>query len=97
MCDLLALNFASVSFTMIKRELKKCIPFDPEEHKEIFLVVIQIHKDAKYTYSITGRISVILAKDETKIKGRVASEFKWDTFIRISRLKSKPIYVLDLS
>ena len=39
----------------------------------------QIYKQAKEAHGILGPILVILAEDETKVKGRVARDHRWDT------------------
>jgi len=44
-------------------------------------VVVQIYADAKSVHNIVGPVLVILAKDKTKVKGRVAWEPKWDTLV----------------
>lgn len=79
MCDLFHLNFAGPSFTFIKRDIKKGVQFRPGEHKEIFVAIFEIYKDAKSALNIVGPVPVILAKDETKVKDRIGWESKWDS------------------
>lgn len=38
------------------------------EHGEIFVVVIEIYKDAKVAHGIIGPIPVILVEDETNVR-----------------------------
>ena len=82
MVDLFALNFAGASYSEVKRDVRKGIQFIPGEHSEIFAAVAQIYRDAKLAHNIVGPVPVILAEDETKVKGRVAWEPKWDTLAR---------------
>lgn len=79
MVDLFSLNFAGPSYSQVKWDIKKGVEFIPGEHPEIFAVVASIYKDAKVQHGIEGPIPVILAEDETKVKGRVSWESKWDT------------------
>ena len=79
MCNLFNLNFAGPNFYTIKRDIRKGMQFRPGEYKEIFAVVVGIYKDAKATLNIVGPVPVILAMDETKVKGRIGWESKWDT------------------
>ena len=79
MYDLFQLNFAGPSYCSIKRDIKKGVQFRPGEHKEIFAAVAAIYKDAKSTLNIVGPVPVTLAEDETKVKGRIGWESKWDT------------------
>lgn len=79
MCDLFALNFAGPNYSTIKRDLKKGVQFLPGEHAEIFAVVASIYRDAKIAHNIVGPVPVILAEDDTKVKGRISWESKWDT------------------
>lgn len=79
MIDIFSLNFAGPSYSQVKRDLSKGVQFIPGEHAEIFAAVAQIYRDAKAAHNIMGPVPVILAEDETKVKGRVAWEPKWDT------------------
>jgi hypothetical protein len=79
MCDLFALNFAGPTYSTIKEDLKKGVQFVPGEHSEIFGAVARIYADAKIAHNIIGSVPVILAEDETKVKGRMSWEAKWDT------------------
>ena len=79
MVDIFALNFAGPSYRQVKREVRKGVQFLPGEHAQIFAAVAQIYREAKLAHNIIGPVPVILAEDETKVKGRVAWEPKWDT------------------
>jgi len=79
MCDLFALNFAGPTYSTIKEDLKKGVQFVPGEHSEMFGAVARIYADAKIAHNIIGSVPVILAEDETKVKGRMSWEAKWDT------------------
>ena len=79
MVDIFALNFAGPSYRQVKREVRKGVQFLPGEHAQIFAVVAQIYREAKLAHNIVGPVPVILPEDETKVKGRVAWEPKWDT------------------
>ena len=79
MCDLFTLNFAGPNYSTIKRDLKKGVQFLPGEHAEIFAAVASIYRDAKIAHNIVGPVPVILEEDETKVKGRISWESKWDT------------------
>ena len=79
MCDLFALNFGGPALCTTKREDRKGVQFVAGEHEEIFASVAQIYRDAKVANGIEGPVPVILAEDETKIKGRVAYEQRWDS------------------
>ena len=76
MIDIFSLNFVGPSYSQVKRDLSKGVQFIPGEHAEIFAAVAQIYKDAKAAHNIMGPVPVILAEDETKVKGRVAWEPK---------------------
>ena len=52
------------------------------EHADIFKSVAKIYTDAKKALGISGPIPVILAEDETKVRGRVSWEARWDTLLR---------------
>ena len=79
MCDLFSLNFGGPNYSFTKRVNQKGVQFVPGEHVDIFRSVAQIYKQAKETYGILGPIPVILAEDETKVKGRIAWDHRWDT------------------
>ena len=53
----------------------------------IFASVAEIYRDAKALHNIVEPVLVISAKDETKVKGRVTWESKWDTIARFCRPK----------
>ena len=79
MIDMFALNFAGPSYSQVKQDVKKGVQFVPGEHLHIFASVAEIYRDAKALHNIVGPVPVILVEDETKMKGRVAWEPKWDT------------------
>ena len=79
MCNLFSLNFGGPNYSSIKRVNHKGVQFVPGEHADIFRSVAQIYKEAKEAHGIVGPIPVILAEDETKVKGRVAWDHRWDT------------------
>lgn len=79
MCDLFQLNYDGPSYSTTKRECKKGVQFIAGEHSEIFASVAQIYRDAKAKHMIVGPVPILLAEDETKVKGRIAYEAKWDT------------------
>jgi len=81
LCDLFALNFAGPSYETIRRECRKGIQFIAGEHAEIFESIATIYADAKATHGIIGSVPVILAEDETKVRGRVAWEARSDTVV----------------
>lgn len=73
MCDLFALNYNGPSYSTIKkknlcRDNKKKIQPVTDEHGEIFVVVIEIYKDAKVAHGIIGPIPIILVEDETNVR-----------------------------
>lgn len=77
----MALFFAKPSCSTIKRKLKKVEHHISGLHNEIFVAVAGIYKDTKEVHGINGLDLIILVEDETKIKGRVVWESKWDTLI----------------
>ena len=79
--DLFALNFVGPSFNSIWRESRKGVMFISWEHAKIFKSIVAIYTDAKKMHGIYGPISVILAEDETKVRGRVSWEAQWDTML----------------
>ena len=81
MCDLFSLNFAGPNYSSIKCVNQKGVQFVPGEHIDIFRSVAQIYKEAKEAHKIQGPVPVILAEDETKVKGRVAWDHRWDTLV----------------
>lgn len=76
MIDIFSMNFAGPSYSQVKRDLSKGVQFIHDEHIESFATVAQIYKDAKAAHNIMGLVPVILAEDETKVKGIVAWEPK---------------------
>ena len=62
--------------------MRKGIQFVAGKHSEIFAEVAQIYTDAKVAHNIVEPVPVILAKDETKVKRRMAWEPKLDTLAR---------------
>jgi hypothetical protein len=81
LCDMFALNFAGPGFDTIRRECRKGVQFIAGEHADIFKSIALIYSHAKAAHGITGPIPVILAKDETKVRGRVSWEARSDTII----------------
>ena len=79
MIDMFALHLAGPSYSQVKRDVKKGVQFVPGEHLHIFASVAEIYRDAKALHNIVGPVPIILAEDETKVKGRVVWEPKWDT------------------
>ena len=79
MYDFFTLNYRGPSNSTTKRENRKGVVFVSGEHAEVFRSVAEIYKQAKDMHEIIGPVPVILAKDETKVKSRVAWEAKWDT------------------
>ena len=79
--DLFALNFVGPSYDTIHRECRKGVQFIAGEHAEIFQSIARIYNDAKAALGITTPIPVILAEDETKVRGRVSWEARWDTMV----------------
>lgn len=79
MYDFLALNYVGPSYRRIKREIQNGIQFISGKHTKVFAAVVEIYRDAIHALNITGPMLVILAKDETKVKGKLAWEAKWDT------------------
>lgn len=82
MCNVFSLNYLGPNFSTIKRDHKKGAQFIPGKNSEIFVCVAEIYRKAKVALGITGPVPVILAEDETKVKGRVAYEPKWDSLAR---------------
>ena len=81
LCDLFTLNFAGPSYDTIRRERRKGVQFISGEHAEIFESIANIYSAAKVAHGISGPIPVILAEDETKVRGRVSWESRWDTMV----------------
>ena len=71
-CDVFNLNYCGPNYSTVKRDCRKGVQLVPSEHEEIFEVVADIYSRAKLAHGITGPIPIILAKDETKVRGRVA-------------------------
>ena len=81
LCDLFALNYAGPSFDTIRRECRKGVQFVAGEHADIFKSIARIYADAKAALGITGPVPVILAEDETKVRGRVSWEARSDCMV----------------
>lgn len=81
MCELFSLNYCGPNYSTTKRENQKGVQFVPGEHADIFKSVAEIYKNAKHAHGIVGPVPVILAEDETKVKGRVAWDHRWDTLV----------------
>ena len=81
LCNLFSLNFAGPSFDSIQRESRKGVMFLLGKHVEIFKIVANIYIDAKTILGIFGPIPIILAEDETKVRGWVSWEARWDTLL----------------
>lgn len=73
------MNYIGPSLSTVKRENRKGVQFISGEHKDMFANVAEIYCEAKHVHGIVGPIPVILAEDETKVKGRVAWEQHSDT------------------
>ena len=56
----------------------------------------KIYKGVKLTHGIVGPVPVILAEDETKVKGRVAWEQKFDTLTGFCGIEKNHICVVIL-
>ena len=95
LCDLFALNFVGPSYNSICRESRKRVTFISGEHAEIFQAIASICTDAKGTHGICGPILIILAKDETKVRGRVSWEARMDTLVGFCRPKDIHICITD--
>lgn len=78
MCHLFSLNFAGPSFDTITRECRKGVRFIQGEHSSIFKAIADIYSAAKFAHGITSPIPVILAEDETKVKGRISWDARGD-------------------
>ena len=79
MCDVFSVNYLGPNYSTIKWDHKKGVHFIPGEHSEIFATVAEIYRMAKQAHGITEPVPVILAEDETKVRGRVAYKPKWDS------------------
>lgn len=77
MCNVFSLNYCGPNYSTIKRDHAKGVQFILGEHSEIFAAVAEIYRNAKAAHDITGPVPVILAEDETKVRGQVAYEPKW--------------------
>ena len=62
---------ASLSNDRVKKNVRKGVQFIHAKHVEIFSAMAQIYQDAKMAHNIVGPILVIVAEDETKVKGKV--------------------------
>ena len=91
MCDLFSLNYCRPSYSTTKKENKKGVRFIGGEHSEVFASVAEIYKDAKIAHGIVGPVPVILAEDETKVKGKVAWEQKSDTLAGFCGVKENHV------
>jgi len=69
LCDLFAFNSVGPSFDSFRRESRKGVLFVSREHTKIFQSVVSIYIDAKVAHGIFGLVPVILAKNETKVRG----------------------------
>jgi hypothetical protein len=72
MCDLFSLNFAGPSYNTIRCENRKGIQFIAGKHAIIFQCVASIYREAKKPHELIGLVPVFLAKDEMKVKSRIA-------------------------
>lgn len=79
--DLFSLNYARPSYDSIRRDSRKGVLFIPGEHVEFFNSIASIYLDAKAVHEISSPILVILAEDETKVRGRISWEAKSDTML----------------
>lgn len=97
MCNLFALNFVESSYSTIKQDIKKGVQFRLGEHSDIFKAVARIFVDAKAAHNIVDPILVILANDETKVKGRIAWKAKFDMLARFCGPKADHICITTFS
>lgn len=81
MCDLFALNYDGPSYDTVKRDTRKGVHFVSGEHAQIFSNVADIYRKAKEAHGIVGPVPIILAEDETKVKGRISWERKTDALV----------------
>jgi len=63
---------------------QKGIQFIHVEYKELFATVAKIYGKAKVQLGITGPFHMILAKDKTKVKERIAYESKWNSLASLN-------------
>ena len=80
-CDLFALNYDGPSYDTVKRDTRKGVHFVSGEHAQIFSNVADIYRKAKEAHGIVGPVPIILAEDETKVKGRISWERKTDALV----------------
>ena len=95
MCHFFSLNYCGPSYSTTKKINKTSIRFIGGEHSEIFASVAEIYKCAKIAHGIVGPVPVILAEDETKVKGRVAWEQKFDTLAGFCGIEKNHVCVSD--
>jgi hypothetical protein len=74
MCELFSLNFGAPSFSTVKKDNKRGVHFIAGEHAAFFQCVANIYVEVKAIQGVIGSIPVILAKDKTKVKGRITWE-----------------------
>ena len=85
--DLFSLNYVGPSYDSIWRDSRKGVLFVPGEHADIFSSIASSYRDAKVVHGISGPIPIILAEDETKVRGRVSWEARSDTMLGFCRPK----------
>ena len=95
MCELFSLNFAGPTYSTTKRVNQKGVQFVAGEHVDIFRSVAQIYEQAKQAHGVVGPVRVILAEDETKVKGRVAWDHQMDTLVGFCGTKTEHVCVTD--
>ena len=93
MCDLFSLSYSGPNYSTTKRENQKGVQFIPSEHTDIFKSVVQIYKNAKAAHGIVSPVPIILAEDETKVKGRIAWDHRFDTLVGFCGPKDEHIYL----
>ena len=95
MCDFFPLNYCGPSYSTTKKINKTNVRFLGGEHSEFFASVAEIYKGAKLAHGIVGPIPVILAEDETKVKGRIMWDQKYDTLAGFCGIENNHVCVSD--
>ena len=95
MCNVVSLNYSGPNYSTVKKDHKKGVQFILGEHSELFLAVMEIYRKAKVQLGITGPVSMILAEDETKVRGRIAYEPKLDSLVGFCGPTTNHVCVLD--
>ena len=93
MCDFFSLNYCGPSYSTTKKINKINVRFLGGEHSEVFASVAEIYKGVKLGHGIVGLIPIILAKDETKVKGRLVWDQKYDTLAGFCGIENNHVCV----